>query len=45
MPSITISNDTDRVHSTIRLEELADVLLCGSKRKIANKNVHASILW
>jgi len=39
-----LSNDIDPVYSTIRLEELADVLLCGTERKVTNKNIHASIL-
>ena len=34
--SVTVHNDMDLVHSTIRLEELAEVMLSRAERKIAN---------
>jgi hypothetical protein len=45
LAGLTIRRHTDRVHRPIRLEELADVLIGGSKRKIAYKNIHASLLY
>ncbi len=41
---VTIRNHLDGIYSPIRLEELADILLCGTERKVANKNIHLSIL-
>src|SRR6266699_2117204 len=38
--SIAVRNHPDLVHRAIRLEELAEVVVGGTKRKIANKNVH-----
>ena len=43
-PVYTVGTDIDRVHNTIRLEELADVLISSIERKIAHKNIHARIL-
>src|SRR6266704_2101987 len=37
---LAIRDHPDLVHHTIRLEELADVLLCGTERKVTNKNIH-----
>jgi len=36
LAGVTISNNTDLVHSTIRLEELAEVIIRHTVRKIAN---------
>jgi hypothetical protein len=44
LAGVTIGNDIDRVHSTIRLEDLAEVMIRGVKGEIADKNIHASIL-
>jgi hypothetical protein len=44
LAGVTISNNTDLVHSTIRLEELAEIIIRHTVRKITNINVHASIL-
>src|SRR4051794_16805692 len=43
--SVTVHNDMDLVHSTIRLEELAEVMLSRAERKIANKDIHVQILF
>jgi len=43
-PGFTVSNDVDLFHSTILLEELAEVLISGSIREIANKDVHTKFL-
>jgi hypothetical protein len=42
---VTVSNETHFVHGTIRLEELAKVVISGSIRKIADKDIHAVVLW
>ena len=42
---ITIGNHIDLVHITIRLEELAKVMISRAEGKIAYKNIHARILW
>jgi hypothetical protein len=39
---VTVSNEIDLVHSTIRLKELVEVLIGGSIRKIADKNIHGT---
>src|SRR5712691_4460851 len=44
LAGVAVGNDIDRVHNTIRLEELADVLIRRAERKIANKNIHARVL-
>src|SRR5215510_6492436 len=44
LAGVPVGNDIDRVHSTIRLEELADVMISRAERKITNKNVHVRIL-
>ena len=36
---------THLVHGTIRLEELSEVVISGSKRKIPDKDIHAGVLW
>jgi hypothetical protein len=45
LPRVTIRNDTDFVHRTIRFEELAEVVSRSSERNIADINIHASVLW
>ena len=42
---ITVGNHIDRVHSTMRLEKLAKVMIRRAEGKIAYKNIHVSILW
>ena len=37
---LAIRNDPDLVHHAIRLEELAQVMISGAKREIANINIH-----
>jgi hypothetical protein len=37
---VTVGNEIDLVHSAIRLEELAEVMVGGGKRKIADKDIH-----
>src|SRR5262249_33730009 len=44
LTGVPVGNDIDRVHSTIRLEELANVMISRAERKITNKNVHVRIL-
>jgi hypothetical protein len=44
LASIFIGNDIDRVHNTIRLEELAEVMISRTEGKIAYIDIHASIL-
>jgi hypothetical protein len=41
---VTVSNEIDPVDCPIRLEEPAEVLICGGKSKVPNKNIHASTL-
>src|SRR5215217_1146677 len=41
LAGVTVGNDIDRVHNTIRLKELADVLISRVERKIAHKNIQA----
>ena len=41
---VTIRNDINLVHRTIRFEELAKVLSRGIERNIADINVHAKFL-
>jgi hypothetical protein len=43
--SVTVHDDMDLVHGTIRLEELAEVMLSRAERQIANKDVHVQILF
>jgi len=45
LAGVPVGNDTDRVHRTIRLEELAEVMISGAEGKIADKVIHTSILW
>ena len=40
---ITVSNNIDLVHHTIRLEELAKVMLSGTKSQVADKDIHAKV--
>src|SRR5215467_9068505 len=42
---VTVSNDIDLVHHTIRLEELAQVMISGNKSKVPYKDIHAKILF
>jgi hypothetical protein len=43
--SVTVDNDMDPVHSTIRLEQLAQVKFSRAERQIANKDIHVQILF
>jgi hypothetical protein len=42
---VTVSNDIDLIHHTIRLEELAKVMISGTKSKVAYKDIHATVLF
>jgi len=42
---VTVSNDIDRVYHTIRLEELAKVMVSGTKSKITYKDIHVKVLF
>src|SRR4030095_2529375 len=42
---VTVSNNIDLVHRTIRLEELAKVMISGTKSKVAYKDIHAKVLF
>src|SRR4029450_8834174 len=42
---VTVSNNIDLVHRTIRLEELAKGMIRGTKSKIAYKDIHAKVLF
>jgi hypothetical protein len=44
LAGVPVGNDIDRVHITIRLEELAQVMISGAEGKIADKDIHACIL-
>jgi hypothetical protein len=44
MARLKVDSHFNRVHSTIRLEELAEVLIRYGARKVANKNVHTKVL-
>jgi hypothetical protein len=44
LAGVPVGNDIDRVHSTIRLEELAKVMISRTEGKVAYKDIHASIL-
>ena len=39
-PGVTVGNDIDLVHSTILLKELAEVMICRTKCKVAYKDIH-----
>jgi hypothetical protein len=41
----TVSNDIDLGHHTIRLEELAKVMISGTKSNVTYKDIHAQILF
>src|SRR5262249_36638641 len=41
---VTVGNDIDLVHRTIRLKELAKVMIRRTIRKVPNKDIHATIL-
>src|SRR5262245_24434707 len=41
---LPVSNHLNRIHSTVRLEELAEVLSGRGARKVADKNVHTKVL-
>ena len=45
LAGVTIGNDIDLVHGTIRFEELAEILSRSIERNIAHINVHAKFLW
>src|SRR5262245_48455791 len=38
----TVGHDPDRIDAAIRLEELAEVLLRGSKSQVTHKDIHAT---
>jgi len=42
---VAISNNIDLVHHTIRLEELAKVMISGTKSKVTYKDIHAKVLF
>jgi len=42
---VTVSDDIDLFHYTIRLEELAKVMISGTKSKITYKDIHAKVLF
>ena len=42
---VTVRNDMDRVHRAIRLEELVEFMLRRTERQMADKDIHARILW
>src|SRR5216683_1137090 len=42
---IAVRNNPDLVHRTIRLEELAEVMISRTEGKITDKDIHAGILW
>ena len=42
---VTVRNDVDLVHRTIGLEELAQVMIRRTKRKVTDKDIHAKILY
>ena len=44
-PGVSVGNDIDLVHNSIRLEELAEVMISRTEGKIADKDIHAGILW
>src|SRR5438132_8233889 len=44
-PGVTVGNHIDLVHSTIRLEELAEVIIRRTKCKVTYKDIHAKILF
>jgi hypothetical protein len=44
-PRVTVGNDVDLVHRTIGLEELAQVVIRRTKRKVPNKDIHAKVLY
>src|SRR6516225_6890110 len=41
---VTVGNHIDLVHGTIRLKELAEVMIRRTIRKIPDKDIHAQIL-
>jgi len=41
---LAVGHHIDRVYSTIRLEELTEVLIGRGARQVANKNVHTKVL-
>jgi hypothetical protein len=44
-PGVPVGNHIDLVHHSIRLEELAEVMIRCTKRQVAYKNIHAKILY
>ena len=42
---LAVHNDPDLVYGAIRLEELAEVMIRRTEGKIADKDIHAGILW
>ena len=42
--SVLVGNHIDLVHNSIRLEELAEVMIRRTKRKVAYKDIHANPL-
>jgi hypothetical protein len=44
LPRVPVRNNIDRVHRPILLKELAEVIICRTKRKVPDKDIHAKIL-
>jgi hypothetical protein len=44
VPGVAVGHNPNRVYSTIRFEELAEVLLSSSERKIPDKDIHREVL-
>src|SRR5215510_261952 len=44
-PGVAVGNDTNLVHSTILLKELAEGMIRCTKRKVTYKDIHAKILY
>ena len=42
---VTVGNNIDLVHRTIRFEELAKVMIGGTKSQVAYKDIHAKVLF
>jgi hypothetical protein len=44
-PGVSVGNDIDRVYNSIRLEELAEVMIRRTIGHIAYKDMHAKVLF
>src|SRR5712691_6626750 len=44
-PGVPVGNHIDRVHHSIRLKELAQVMIRRTKRKVPYKDIHAKVLF